>query len=111
MKKVTSYDITDRCNAMINLAWMRNPDKLPVILEYYRKPSLSVHEKAAVATALMIYGTTDYDLHLAILGLATIGTEEAMQLVLNLPPEKNRYSPKPARWNFDCFNININERR
>jgi len=185
---------TDRCNAMINLAWMRNPDKLPLVLEYYRKPSLSIHEKAAVATALMIYGTTDslpsliaqsvsilneigddcpedmleycilsyylgggnaalnffgsqleqeeyrlyaalflaelgeyettfpifaealssnddYDLHLAILGLATIGTEAAMQLVLNLPPEKNRYSPKPARWNFDCFNININERR
>ena len=183
---------TDRCNALINLAWMRNPDKLSSILEYSRKPTLSLREKVAVATALTIYGINDslprlvaqaitilddiaydcpedllehcilsynmiggtaalnffsshlekkeyrlyaalflarlgehkqtfpifaaalssddeYEVHLAILGLAAIGTEEASQLIDNLPPEKNRCTLKEARYNFD-FN-NFNERR
>jgi len=183
---------TDRCNAMINLAWMRNSAQLPVILEYLRKLTLSVREKAAVATALTIYGTTDslprlvaqaiaildeigydypedvleysilsylmlggdaainffnsqlekeefklyaalflaqlgehkqtfpifkaalrsddeYEVHTAVMGLAAIGTAEAIELMINLPPEKNRCAPKVARYNFDFKNFN--ERR
>ena len=183
---------TDRCHALINLAWMRNPNQLPTVLEYSRNLTLSVREKAAVATALAIYGTNDslsslieksitilneigyncpedvlehcilsywmiggeaalnffsvhlekeeyrlyaalflaqlgeykqtfpifksalssddeYEVHTAIMGLATIGTEEALELITNLPPEKNRCAPKIARFNFD-FN-NFNERR
>ena len=183
---------TDRCHALINLAWMRNPNQLPSILEYSRNRTLSACEKAAVATALAIYGTNDslsslieksttildeigyncpedaleycilsywmiggnaalnffnshlekeeyrlyaalflaqlgeykqtfpifksalssndeYEVHTAIMGLAAIGTEEASQLIDNLPPEKNRCAPKVARFNFD-FN-NFNERR
>ena len=183
---------TDRCNALINLAWMRNPDKLPSILEYARKLTLSKREKTAVATALTIYGVRDslphlvaqaiaildeigydcpedvlehcilsywmiggdgaidffsshlekeefklyaalflaelgehkstfpifkaalssddeYEVHTAIMGLATIDTEEASQLTDNLPQEKNRCAPKEMRFNFD-FN-NFNEKR
>ena len=183
---------TDRCNALINLAWMQNPDKLPSILEYARKLTLSVREKAAVATALTIYGVCDslphlvaqattildeiaydcpedvlehcilsyfmtggnaainffnshlekeeyrlyaalflaelgehkttfpifkaalssddeYEVHAAIMGLATIDTEEASQLIDNLPPSKNRCTPKEMRFNFDFKNFN--ERR
>ena len=51
----------------------------------------------------------EYEVHTAIMGLATIGTEEALELIINLPPEKNRCAPKVARFNFD-FN-NFNERR
>jgi tetratricopeptide (TPR) repeat protein len=183
---------TDRCNALINLAWMRNPDKLPSILEYSRKLTLSVREKAAVATALTIYGIRDslphlvaqsvtildeigyncpedilehcilsywmiggnaainffsshlekeeyrlyaalflaqlgehkktfpifkaalssddeYKVHTAAMGLAAISTEEAIELLINLPTNKNRCALKVARFNFD-FN-NFNERR
>jgi len=183
---------TDRCNAMINLAWMLEPDYLPLIQQYANKPSLSVQEKSAVATALMIYGINDslprlvaqslqilngicsdtslyvlencivsyfmeggtsainffnsqlqieeyklyaavflarlgehettfpifetalnsddnYEVHLAIMGLAFINTEEATQLIFSLDPEKNRYSPREMRWNFDY--IHFEERR
>jgi len=50
---------TDRCNAMINLAWMLEPDYLSVIQQYANKPSLTLQEKSAVATALMIYGVRE----------------------------------------------------
>jgi len=188
----SSRSETDRCNAIINLAQMRNPDKLPAILEYSRKLTLSVREKAAVSTALTIYGIRDslphlveqsiaildeicydcpedvlehcilsylmiggnaalkffnshlekeefklyaalvlarlgehqqtfpifkaalssddeYEVHTAIMGLATIGTEEASQLMDNLPPERNRCAPRVMRFNFDFKNFN--ERR
>jgi len=45
---------TDRCHALMFLAWMQNPESLPLILEYAKKPSLSIHEKAAIATALTV---------------------------------------------------------
>jgi len=184
----TGRSETDRCHALINLSWMRNPDKLPVILEYSKKLTLSMREKAAVATALTIYGIRDslphlveqsitildeigydcpedvlehcilsywmiggdaalnffnsqleqeknklyaalflaqlgehkqtfpifaaalssddeYEVHTAIIGLAAIGTEEAIELIINLPPEKNRCTPKVARFNFDFKNF------
>jgi len=183
---------TDRCNALINLAWMLEPDYLPTIQQYAKSPSLSVQEKSAVGTALMIYGVNDslphlvaqslqilngirrdtslyvqencilsyfmeggnagksffnsqlqieeyklyaalflaqlgeqkqtfpifekairsddeYEIHFAIMGLVTIGTEEAFQLILNFDPSKNKYSPRKMRWNFDY--INFEERR
>jgi len=183
---------TDRCNALINLAWMQHPDALPSILEYAKKRTLSVREKTAVATALTIYGIRDslphlvaqaitildemsyncpedvlehcilsywmiggdtarnffstqlekkeyrlyaalflarlgehkitfpifaeafdsddeYEVYLALLGLATIGTEEATQMLFNFPQEKNRCVPRITRFNFD-FN-NFNEKR
>jgi len=46
---------TDRCHAIMFLAWMRNPDYLPCILEYARKDKLSIQEKAALATAFMFF--------------------------------------------------------
>ena len=187
-----SHSETDRCNALVNLAWMLDSDELPVIQQYANKLSLSVQEKSAVAAALMIYGVhdslprlvarslqmldeicsdtslyvlencivsyfleggnsalkfftsqlqqekyklyaalflarlgehkqtfpifavalnseDDYEVHTAILGLAAMGTEEAVQLIANLPPEKNRYSPKKMRWSFNF--TNFNERR
>ena len=45
---------SDRCQALMFLAWMQNPESLPTILEYAKKPSLSIHEKAAIATALTV---------------------------------------------------------
>jgi hypothetical protein len=185
----SSHSEVDRCNAMINLAWMLEPDYLPLIIQYVNKPSLSIQEKSAVATALMIYGINDspphlvaqslqilndicgdtslyvlencilcyfleggnsaknffisqlqqeenklyaalflaqlgehkttfsifektlssddeYDIHLAIMGLAFIDTEEAIQLILNIDPKKNRYAPKEMRWNFNYLDIN-----
>ena len=54
-----SFSETDRCNAILNLAWMLEPDYLPLIQQYAEKSSLTVPEKSAVATALMIYGTND----------------------------------------------------
>jgi len=179
---------TDRCNALINLAWMLEPDELPTIQQYANKSSLSVQEKSAVATALMIYGINDsiphliaqslqmlneisndtslyvfencivsycmeggtsainffnsqlqieeyklyaavflarlgehkttfsifekalssddnYEVHLAIMGLAFINTEEATQLIFSLDPDKNRYSPREMRWNFDYIHF------
>jgi len=183
---------SDRCNALINLAWMLEPDYLPTIQQFANKPSLSVQEKSAVATALMIYGVNDslprlitqslqllneicrdtslyvmencivsyfmeggnsainffnsqlqieeyklyaavflarlgehkttfpifadalssddnYEVYLAIMGLAFMGTEEAIQMVLNLDPDKNRFSPREMRWSFDY--IHFEERR
>ncbi|MDR2970501.1 MAG: hypothetical protein LBU83_01030 [Bacteroidales bacterium] len=47
---------TDRCNAIMFLAWMLNPDYLHSILEYAAKDTLSIQEKAAIATAFMFFG-------------------------------------------------------
>jgi len=46
--------VSDRCQALMFLARMMNPESLPLILEYAKKPSLSIHEKAAIATALTV---------------------------------------------------------
>ncbi|MCL2289798.1 MAG: hypothetical protein FWC34_03720 [Bacteroidetes bacterium] len=46
----------ERCHAIISLAWMLEPDYLPCILEYARKAALSLQEKAAIATAFMVFG-------------------------------------------------------
>ena len=164
---------TDRCQAIIFLAWMLHPEYLPTILEYSKKQNLSIQEKAAIATAIMIYGIYDvqpplveraisildeicydapievltscilnyfnigdsaaikffnshlkkeefklyaalflaelgeheqtfpifaaaldsddeYEVHTAVMGLEEIGTDEAIELIDNLPPEKNR---------------------
>jgi HEAT repeat protein len=180
----TNPSETDRCNAIKFLAWMMNPDAIPCIVEYAQKSKLSAQEKAAIATAFMVFGVDfsylglkqqavalleeicfdapidvlescilsyfnlggdiairfftaqleeeefklyaalflaqlgehkptfsifadalnsddNYDIHLAIIGLATIGTEEATQLILNLDPDKNRYTPKRMRWNIN----------
>jgi len=50
-----------------------------------------------------------HEIHLAVMGLATIGTEEAIALVFSLDPSKNKTPLKPARWNFE--HLNFNERR
>jgi len=47
---------TDRCHAIMFLAWMMNSESLPTLLEYAKKLSLSIHEKAAIATAFMVFG-------------------------------------------------------
>jgi hypothetical protein len=189
--KINSSE-TNRCHALIYLAWMLNIDYLPTVQHYVRKLSLSAQEKSSVATALMIFGVYDaqphlveqslqilneicdeaseqvlencvlsylmsedpaainffstqmqqeeyqlyaalflvqmgeynqtfpifaaalssddlYEVHTAVMGLATIGTEEAIEMILNLDPEKNRYHPKEARWSFEY--INFEERR
>jgi hypothetical protein len=180
----TNPSETDRCNAIKFLAWMKNPDYIPCIVEYAQKSKLSAQEKAAIATAYMVFGIDfnytglktqamllldeicydapldvlescvlnyfklggkeaiqfftaqleqeefklyaalflaqlgehtqtfpifadalnsddNYNVHLAVMGLATIGTEEATQLILNLDPIKNRYTPKRMRWNIN----------
>jgi len=178
---------TDRCQAIMFLAWMQNPESLPLILEYAKKPSLSIHEKAAIATALMVLRSYDltvlteqsitildeicydapadllatcilnyfnlkdsaaikffnshlekeeyklyaalflarlgehkqtfpifaatlssddeYEVHTAILGLAAIDTEEATELLINLPPEKNRVTQRERLINFNPNDI------
>jgi len=179
---------TDRCNAIMFLAWMLNPDYLPCILEYAKKDKLSIQEKAAIATAFMVFGIHDanldlkeqaikmldeicvgapvniltycilnyfnlggdvaikfftaqlkqeefklyaalflaqlgehkqafpilaralssedtYEVYVAVTGLAAIGTEEAMKLIRNLPPEKNKHKLKKPQINFDIMNI------
>jgi len=45
---------TDRCHAIMFLVRMMNPESLPTILEYAKKKNLSIHEKAAIATALTV---------------------------------------------------------
>jgi len=185
---------TDRCNAVISLAWLLEPEYLPTIQQYARKTTLSILEKSAAALALMIYGVfendailkqqsltllegicdeatdnvlencvlsfileggnaainffssqfqqeknklyaavnlaqlgehkqtfpifTDaldsednYEIHLAIMGFAYIGSEEAMKFLLNLDPEKNRYHPQESRWNFEIMNFKEGGRR
>jgi len=179
---------TDRCLAIMFLAWMMNPDYLPTILEYAIKSSLSINEKSAIATALMIYGIHDaqsplveksiaileeicydaptdvlaacilnyfnlkdstainffnaqleqeeyklyaafflaqlgehkktfpifaaalnsddeYEVHTAILGLAEIDSEEAIQLIINLPLEKNKVTLRERLINFNPKDI------
>jgi len=186
IKRSTSE--TDRCNAIMFLAWMLNPYYLPSILEYARKPALSIQEKAAIATAFMAFGVRDsypdlkeqaisildeicydapadvlascilsyfniggdkaikffnsqleqdefklyaalflvqlgehkqtfsifaatlssednYEIHTAIIGLTAIGSEEAIQLIRNLPPEKNKYKLKRSLLDFDIKEI------
>ncbi|MCL2313486.1 MAG: hypothetical protein FWC41_13600, partial [Firmicutes bacterium] len=49
-----SAEETERCQAIMFLARMMNPDYLPTILEYAKKRNLSIHEKAAIATALTV---------------------------------------------------------
>jgi len=70
---------------------------------------LGEHKQTFPIFAAALERYDEYEIHIAILGLATIGTEEALQLILNLSHEKNSYSPKEARWNFDY--INFEERR
>jgi len=180
---------TDRCHAIMFLAWMMNSDYLPQILKYAQRPKLSIQERAAIATAFMIFGVYDFDkklkdesisildeicydapldvlescilnyfniggeaaidffnsqlkeeefalyvalflaelgehkttfpifeealdskdnyeIYIAVMGLAKIGTEEAIELILQLSPDKNKYPPKRARSSFDFMNIN-----
>jgi hypothetical protein len=179
---------SDRCQAIMFLARMKNPDYLPTILEYAKNRNLSIHEKVAIATALMIYGIYDtqpplvekavsildeicydapvdilancilnyfnlgdstairffygqlqkeeytlyaayflaqlgeykqtfpifaaaldsndeYEVHTAIMGLAAINTEEATELIINLPPEKNRLTVRERLINFNPKDI------
>lgn len=179
-----SLNETDRCQAIMFLAWMMNPDYLPIIMKYAQRKNLSVQEKAAVATAFMVFGvhgTTpdlkeraitmldeicydapvnvlatcilnyfnigdssavtfftshleneefklyaavflaelgeyeqtfpifaaalnsddEYELHTAVLGLEEIGTDEAVALIENLPPEKYRLSQRERLINFN----------
>jgi len=179
---------TDRCNAIMFLAWMMNPEYLPVIMEYAKKRELSIEEKAAVATAFMVFGVhgatpnlkekainmldeicydapkdvlascilsyfnmggdkaikffnsqleqdefklyaalflarlgeheqtfpifaaalnseDEHEVHTAVMGLAAIGTEEAIELILNLPPEKNRLTQRERLINFNPKDI------
>jgi len=167
---------------------------LPLILEYAKKPSLSIHEKAAIATAFMAFGvhgaipnlkekaitildeicydapadvlatcilnyfklkdraaikffkaqlereeyklyaalflarlgehkqtfpifaatldsSNEYEVHIAILGLAAIDTEGATELLINLPPEKNRCTPKKSQINFNLMDIKKGEKQ
>ena len=55
---------TVRCNAIIFLAWSLNSDYLLCILEYAKKDSLSIEEKAAIAAAFTNFGTYTSHLHL-----------------------------------------------
>jgi hypothetical protein len=179
---------TDRCYALMFLAWMMNPESLSTFLEYAKKNTLSIQEKVAVATAFMVFGVhganpdlkekaisildeicydapletlaacilnyfnlgesaaikfftshlekeefklyaafflarlgehkqtfpifanalnsdDEYEVHTAILGLAAIGTEEATELLINLPPEKNRLTQREPLINFNPKNI------
>jgi len=179
---------TDRCQAIMFLAWMMNPEYLSTILEYAKKPSLSIHEKAAIATAFMVYGVhgstpnlkeeaiavldaicydapadvlatcilnyfnikgdtaikffnshlekeefklyaalflarmgehkqtfpifaaalnsdDEYVVHTAVMGLAAINTEEATELLINLPPKKNRLTQRARLINFSPKDI------
>ena len=179
---------TDRCRAIVFLAWMTNPEYLPVILDYAKKKKLSIEEKAAVATAFMVYGVhgtypllkeksisildeicydapadvlvscilsyfnlqgtsainffklhlkqkefklyaalflaqfgeheqtfpifaealgseDNYEVHLAILGLEAIRTEEALQLLRTIPLEKNKYTLPEPLFNFDLMDL------
>jgi hypothetical protein len=179
---------TDRCHAIMFLAWMMNPDYLPIFMEYAKKEKLSMREKAAVATAFMVFsvhGTypdlkekaismldeicydapfevlvtcilnylnlegrsaikfftshlekeeyklyaalflaelgehkqtfpifaatlsseDEYEVHTAIMGLEEIGTDEAIELIENLPPEKNRFLLRERLINFDLKEI------
>jgi hypothetical protein len=163
---------------------MMNPDYLPLILKYAQRLDLSIQEKAAIATAFMVFGVHDsypdlkeksvsildeicydaplnvlatcilnyfniggssamkffnshlekeefklyaalflaqlgehkqtfpifavalssddnYEVHTAIMGLVAIGTEEAMQLIGNIPREKTKYTLKESLIDFD----------
>jgi len=184
----SSRDETNRCQALMFLARMQNPDYLPVILEYAQNSRLSVEEKAAVATAFMVFGVhtsytnlkeeaiqmldeicydepadvlvgcimnyfkiggaasfkffyeqlkqkefelyaalflarlgehkqtfpifaaalsseDEYEVHTAILGLAAINTDEAIELIMNLPEEKNRVSQKERLIKFNLMDL------
>ena len=184
----------ERCNAIKFLAWMLEPDYLSSILEYANRGALTLHEKGAVATAFMVFGThfsfsnlkeqaikildeicwdapedilavcilnyfnlkgemaknffysqleqeeyklhaalflaqlgehkqtfpifaealnsnDEYDIQTAVMGLAAIGTEEAKELVINLPPEKNRYHPKEPQINFNLMDLKKGEKQ
>jgi hypothetical protein len=179
---------TDRCQAIMFLAWMMNPNYLPTFLEYAKKRNLSIEEKAAIATAFMVFGVhgsypdlkdksialldeicyeaeadvlancilsyfnlkgdpalkffnshlekkefklyaalflaklgehkqtfpifatalnsnDEYEVHTAVLGLAAIGTEEAIELIVNLPPEKYMVPLRERLINFNPKDI------
>jgi HEAT repeat protein len=178
---------TERCQAIMFLSWMQNPEYLPTILEYAKNRKLTIQEKAAIATAYMVFGVygatpnlkeqsiaildeicydapvdvlatciinyfnlkgsaaihffnaqlekeefkiyaafflvllgehqqtfpiflsalnseDEYEVHTAILGLAEIGTEEALQLITTLPLEKNRLTQRKP-----LIDFNLNE--
>jgi len=47
----------------------------------------------------------EYEVHTAILGLAEINTEEAIELIINLPEEKNRVTLKESQINFNLMDL------
>ena len=63
------------------------------------------HETTFPIFAAALESEDMYEIRCAILGFAAIDTEEATQLILNLPPRKNEYTPKRARANINFMEI------
>lgn len=63
------------------------------------------YEQTFPIFAAALNSDDEYEVHTAVMGLAEIGTDEAMQLIINLPPEKYRLSPRKQLINFNPHEI------
>jgi len=66
---------------------------------------LGEHKQTFPIFAAALDSNDEYEVHTAVLGLAAIGTEEAIELIVNLPPEKNRVKLRERLINFDLKEI------
>ena len=66
---------------------------------------LGEHEQTFPIFAAALSSEDGYEVHTAILGLAMIGTDEAIRLILNLPPEKNIQTPRESLINFSTIDL------
>jgi HEAT repeat protein len=66
---------------------------------------LGEHKQTFPIFAAALSSEDEYEVHTAIMGLAAIGTEEAIELILNLPPEKNRLTLRERLINFNPKDI------
>jgi len=66
---------------------------------------LGEHKTTFPIFAEALSSDDEYEVHTAIIGLAAIGTEEALDLITKLPPEKNRVTLRERLINFNHSDI------
>jgi tetratricopeptide (TPR) repeat protein len=66
---------------------------------------LGEHKQTFPIFAAALSSDDEYEVHTAILGLAAINTEEATELIMNLPEEKSRVSQKERLINFNLMDL------
>ncbi len=95
-----SLNETDRCQAIMFLAWMMNPDYLPIIMKYAQRKNLSVQEKAAVATAFMVFGVHGTTPDLKERAIFVENKSIIFLLIIQFPKQRQKICRKKNNENF-----------